>query len=124
MSFFVTVGMPPSGSFEAPGVVETTCQRMGGALGDAPVDLAIEELDDLRAALGPPHFCGFDGLAVIEKKRIGQGRDGRLRFVVVGGLGADAGTSGRDVQEIEQALMILRRGKSAGLSGSGLGRGL
>ncbi len=39
--------------------------HFGGVLGHAAVDLAVEDLDDLGAALVPPHLCGRDLLAVV-----------------------------------------------------------
>ena len=51
-----------------------------------------------------------------------QRGDARLGFVVVGGRGLGAGARGRDVQEIEQAPMVLRGSESDGRSRRGLGR--
>src|SRR5579875_1257165 len=82
-------------------------------LGHATVNLRVERLDDLRAALGPPSFCGSNFAAVVEHERIEVvGVHIGLRFVVVGmirrswvshGSGAERG----DVEKLQDALMVL-----------------
>ena len=41
--------------------------------GYATIDIAVKELNDLRAALRPPDLGGGDGLAVVQHERVGQG---------------------------------------------------
>jgi hypothetical protein len=44
----------------------------GDVGGDAAEDLAVEEFDELGAALGLPDFGGLDRLAVVQDERVGQ----------------------------------------------------
>jgi hypothetical protein len=107
---------------------------LGGVCGDAAVDLAVKELDDLGAALGPPELGGGDLFAVVEEEGVGELREGiGLGLVVVGGVGGvgaavAAAAEGGDVEEIEGAMVILLgremddRGVGRG-GGVGLGAG-
>ena len=49
---------------------------LGRVFGYAAVDLAIEVLDDLGAALIPPHFGRRDLFAVVEDEWIGEVGEG------------------------------------------------
>ncbi len=74
-------------------VALTTCQWTAGTVGgDAAEDLAVEDFDELGAALGPPDFCGGDVFAVVEDEWVGEiGVGIGFGFVVVGGVGAIGG---------------------------------
>ena len=62
---------------------------LGQIGGNAAENLAVEVLDDLRTALGPPDFSRCHRLAVFEHAadRAGSGIDVGLRLVVVGRIG-------------------------------------
>lgn len=88
--------------------------------GDAAVDLAAEELQNLGMALFEPGcFCN-DSAAVVEQQRVWKAGVGiGLGFVVVDGVGrvwggADARAQLFDVQKIEEALVILFGGELHG----------
>ena len=67
----------------------------GDIFGDDAVDVFVEVVEDLRAALLPPHFCGGDFLSVVEGERVGKIRVwvGFCLVVVgvVGSFGISAG---------------------------------
>jgi hypothetical protein len=93
----------------------------GDVGGDAAVDFAVEGFDDLGTALGPPEFGRGDGLAVVEDEGVGQVGPGvGLRLVVVGeaggvGIGTDGGAEGGDVEEVEEALLVVGGGERGGV---------
>jgi hypothetical protein len=90
--------------------------------GDAPVDLAVEQLDELRPPLRPPVLRRLHGLAVVEHQRVRELRVGvGLRFVVVGEVGRlrvrpiAAGPQLFDAEQVEHLLPVFLRGLLLGL---------
>ncbi len=58
--------------------------HLGYVFGDAAVDLAVEVLDDLRPAPGPPLVGGGDLCPILADERVGERERLDLRLVVVG----------------------------------------
>jgi hypothetical protein len=84
--------------------------------GNAPENVAVEVVDNLRAALGPPDLRGGDLVTIFEDERIGKGVLADFGFVHVGGvrrfgIAVGSATKRSDVQEVEGALMILVGGE-------------
>jgi hypothetical protein len=100
----------------------------GSVGGDAAEVFAVEEFDDLGAALGPPLFGGGDGFAVVEDERVGEVGPGvGFGLVIIDGVGAvgvrlDSGAQGGDVEEVEEALVVFGCGE-LDRGGRGLGAG-
>jgi len=75
-------------------------------------NIAVEIVDNLRAALGPPDLSRGDLVAIFEEERIRDGVRADFGFVDVGGvrrfgIAVGSATKRSDVQEVEDALMIL-----------------
>ena len=99
--------------------------HLGQHFGSSAVNLAVEELDDLRAPLRPLRRCGYLGAAV-HQERIRKVRI-RIRGRLVVGrreIGAGPRWEHRDFEQIHHALTVLlvrqhdgtiRRGGSGGL---------
>ena len=108
------------------------------------VDLAVEQLDDLRTPLAEPVVTGCHSLAIGKQKRIRQMGIGiRLGLVVIGGIGriaivaVGAAAHFLDAQKVLEPLVILlareldrwrrarrcicRRRRLRGLARNGLG---
>ena len=90
---------------------------LGRVLGDPAVNLPVEILDDLRAALVPPGLGRRDLLPVLRDQGVRQVRVGvGLRLVVVGGVGSfpvaavRALTELLDLEQPHHLLVIFLRG--------------
>jgi hypothetical protein len=84
---------------------------------DAAEDLAVEELEQLRAPLLLPHFGGGDSLAVVEHERVREIREwigrGLVEARAVGTVRSRRGARAKrsDVQQIHHTLMIFSSGE-------------
>jgi hypothetical protein len=87
----------------------------GNVGGNAAKDIAVEVLDDLRAALRPPDLSRGDLVTILEEERVGEGVGADFGFIDVGGgrfgIAVGAATKRTDVEEVESALMILFGGE-------------
>src|SRR6266480_6141671 len=62
--------------------------HLGCIFGDAPIDLTIEVLHDLRTPLVPPCLCASHSLTVLQEKWLGQFRIWiSLRLIIVRRIG-------------------------------------
>ena len=95
----------------------------GDVVGDDAVDILVEVVENLRATLLPPHFCGGDFLSIVEGEGVGEiGIWVGLRLVVVGvvgsfGISAGTGAEGFDAELGHHVLMVLIGGEGDGGSG-------
>ncbi len=88
----------------------------GRVLWNAPVDLPIKILHDLRTALRPPRLRGSNAFPIFQQQRIGQRIGSDLGFVVIRsvgrlGIAIDTPPQRSDVQKLQCSLVVLLGGQ-------------